>query len=88
MSSKVMSFGPYSGMSLEEVVSADPWFVRDTFLAGGNHGISEGLFNRATRMIEEQEADPYDAYEELLVDEALALEHGLPLYGSWEERYD
>jgi len=84
---KILTSGPYSGMSIEEVVSADPWHVAALFRAGGNHGISEGMFNRANRIIEENMRDEHDEYDELIQGQADAF--GIDLeFEEWDERND
>lgn len=70
---KLLTSGPYSGMSIEEIVSADPWYIVALVRAGGNHGISEGMFNRAERIIEENEKDEHDEYDELIQSQADAF---------------
>ena len=70
---KLLTSGPYSGMSIEEIVSADPWYVSSLVRAGGNHGISEGMYNRAQRIIEENEKDEHDEYDELIQSQAAAF---------------
>ena len=74
---KLLTSGPYSGMSIEEVVSADPWYIVALVRTGGNHGISEGMYNRAQRVIEENEKDEHDEYDELIEAQATALGYDL-----------
>ena len=74
---KLLTSGPYSGMSIEEIVSADPWYITTLVRAGGNHGISEGMYNRAQRIIEENEKDDHDEYDELIEAQAAALGYDL-----------
>ena len=82
---KILTSGPYSGMSIEEIVSADPWYVASLVRAGGNHGISEGMYNRAQRIIEENEKDDHDEYDELVQGQAYAF--GIDLeFEEWDER--
>jgi len=82
---KLLTSGPYSGMSIEEIVSADPWYVASLVRAGGNHGISEGMYNRAQRIIEENEKDDHDEYDELIQGQADAF--GIDLeFEDWDER--
>lgn len=83
---KLLTSGPYSGMSIEEVVSADPWHVAALFRAGGNHGISEGMYNRAQRIIEENEKDEHDEYDELIQASANALGYDIE-FDEFEEKY-
>ena len=73
---KIVSVGPYTGMSYEEIVAADPWYIVDLHNAGGNHGISDGLYNRALRLIEDYAEDEYDETDDLILAQALAF--GLP----------
>lgn len=82
---KLLTSGPYSGMSLEEVVSADPWHIAALFRAGGNHGISQGMYDRANRIIEENMRDEHDEYDELIQGQADAF--GIDLeFEEWDER--
>ena len=53
MSNHILKVGPYSGLTLEEVVAADPWYVSTLYKQGGNHGVSNSMFNRAERLIRE-----------------------------------
>lgn len=73
---KIVSFGPYTGMSYEEIVAADPWYIVELHNAGGNHGISDGLYNRAVRLMEEYAEDEYEETDDLILAQALAF--GLP----------
>ena len=73
---KIASFGPYTGMSYEEIVAADPWYIVDLHNAGGNHGISDSLYNRAVRLMEEYSEDEYEETDDLILAQALAF--GLP----------
>ena len=57
MSNRIIKVGPYSGLTLEEVVAADPWYVSTLYKQGGNHGISNSMFNRAERLIREYGGD-------------------------------
>ena len=73
---KIATFGPYTGMSHEEIVAADPWYIVELHNAGGNHGISDGLYNRALRLIENYAEDEYEEIDDLILAQALAF--GLP----------
>jgi hypothetical protein len=83
---KILTSGPYSGMSIEEIVSADPWYVASLVRAGGNHGISEGMYNRAQRIIEENEKDEHEQYDELIQGSADALGYDIE-FDEFEEKY-
>ena len=81
---KILTSGPYSGMTVEEIVAADPWFITALFKSGGNHGISEGMYNRAQRIIEENEKDEHDQYDELVQGSADALGFNLE-FEEWDK---
>lgn len=87
---KILSVGPYSGMTIDEVVAADPWYVVSMAQSGGNHGISASMLARAERLVEEyteDRSDPHDEYEVLIQSQADAF--GIDYeYDSWGERVD
>lgn len=73
---KILTQGPYSGMTLDEVVAADPWYITSLYNAGGNHGINASMLARAERLVDEYKEgveDPFDEYEDLIQGQADAF---------------
>lgn len=65
MSSRAATYGKYAGLSFDELVYADPEYVIDMYNRGGNHGISQAVYDKAVQLVEQygEDFDPYETYD-------------------------